>query len=262
MKVILSFALTALVAMTSPAFAQSAFDGVWKIDLASAELSDRPYVVSLQNGVYTCSSCVPAYSIPADGTMHKVEGFPYWDETSVRVVDGRTVEEGQKLKGQPIGTSRSQISTDGTTMTTSWTDTSAPDGTTSTGEGTMTRIAAGASGAHAISGSWKNEAVSSVSEASLTATVGLVDGVFSFRTGNGYAYEVRLDGPAVPIIGDLAGATATARQLPSGSIEVTDHIGGDATSRTTLTPAGDGLMMIKSENLKLGTTTSYKVIRQ
>ena len=261
-KVILSFAFTALVAMTTPALAQSAFDGVWKVDLASAQLSDRPYVVELQNGVYTCSSCVPAYSVPADGEMHKVEGFSYWDEMSVRVVDGRTVEDAQMLRGRPVGTSRSQVSADGTTMTTTWTDTSAPDGTTSSGEGTMTRIAAGASGAHAMSGSWKNEAVSSVSEASLTATVGLVDGVFSFRSGTGYAYEVRLGGAAVPVTGDLAGATVTAFQLANGSIEVTDHIAGEATSRMTLTPAGDGSMTVRSENLKIGTITNYKLIRQ
>lgn len=262
MKAILSLALTAFIAMTTPAIAQSAFDGVWKIDLVSAELSERPYVVTLQDGVFTCTSCVPAYSVLADGKMHKVEGFSYWDEVSVRVVDGRTIEEAQKLKGRPMGTSQSQISSDGRTMTTAWTDTSAPDGTTSSGENTMTRIATGTPGGHALSGSWKNEAVSSASDASLTATIGLVNDVLSFKTGNGYGYDVRLGGPAVPITGDLAGATATAFRLANGSIEVTEHINGEATSRSTLTPSGDGSMMVKADNLKLSTTTNYKVIRQ
>jgi hypothetical protein len=180
----------------------------------------------------------------------------------MRVVDGRTVEEAQKLNGRPVGTSRSQVSTDGATLTTTWTDTSAPDGSATAGEGTMSRIAAGATGAHAISGSWKNEAVSSISEASLTATMRLADGVFSFMSGTGYSYEARLGGPAVPITGDLAGATATVRQLADGSIEETDHINGEATSVTTLTPAADGSITIKFDNLKVGTTTSYKVIRQ
>lgn len=262
MKLVLPFALAGLLAMTTPAFAQSAFDGVWKVDLASAQLPDKPYVQSLQDGVYACSSCVPAYSIPADGKMHKVDGFSYWDETSIQIVDGQTVEEAQKLNGRPVGTSRSQVSADGATLTTTWTDTSAPDGTTSSGQGTMSRIAAGAAGGHAISGSWKNEAVSSASEASLTATMHLADGVFSFKTGNGYGYEARLGGPAVPITGDLAGATATVRQLADGSIEETDHINGERTSITTLTPTADGSISIKYENLKVGTTTNYKVIRQ
>lgn len=261
-KLILPFALAGLLTMTAPAFAQSAFDGVWKVDLASAQLPDKPYVHSLKDGVYTCSSCVPAYSIRADGEMHKVDGFSYWDEASIRIVDSQTVEEAQTLRGRPVSTSRSQVSADGATLITTWTDTSAPDGTASSGEGTMSRIAPGATDAHAISGAWKNEAVSSASEASLTATIRLADGVFSFMTGNGYSYEARLDGPAVPIIGDLAGATATVRQLPDGSIEEAEYINGEAASMMTLTPTSDGEMAVKFKNLKTDTTTSYKLIRQ
>lgn len=262
MNMVSPFVLAGLLALTTPAFAQSAFDGVWKVDLASARLPDRPHVQSLQNGLYTCSSCVPAYSVPADGEMHEVEGFSYWDETSIRIVDGQTVEEVQKLDGRPVGTSRSQVSADGSVLTTTWTDTSAPDGTTTSGEGTMSRIAIGAAGSHAISGSWKSEAVSNISEASLTATMHLADGVFSFRSGTGYSYEARLGGPGVPITGDLAGATATVRQLADGSLEETDHINGEATSVMTLTPARDGSMVVKFENLKVGTTTSYNLVRQ
>lgn len=262
MKLVLPFALAGLLVATTPVFAQSAFDGVWKIDLASAQLPSRPYVVTLKDGVYTCTSCVPSYSVPADGQMHKVEGFPYWDETSVRVVDARTVDDAQKLNGRAVGTGRSEISADGATMTTTWTDTSAPDGSTTTGESRMSRIAAGPAGAHAMSGSWKSEAVANISDASLLATLRLQDGVFSFASGNGYSYEVRLGGPAVPITGDLAGATATVRQLADGSIEETDHVNGEAISKVTMTPAADGTITVKIDNLKVGTTTTYKVVKQ
>ena len=147
MKLVLPFALAGLLVTTTPVFAQSAFDGVWKVDLASAQLPSRPYVITLKDGVYTCTSCVPSYSVPADGQMHKVEGFPYWDETSVRVVGARTVEDAQKLNGRAVGTGRSEISADGATMTTTWTDTSAPDGSTTTGESRMSRIAPAPAGA-------------------------------------------------------------------------------------------------------------------
>lgn len=262
MKAILSLALAGLCSIATPTLAQSAFDGVWKIDLASAQLPARPYVVSLIDTTYTCSSCVPAYTVPADGQMHRVEGYPYWNETSIRIVDGRTVEDAQTLDGRPVGTSRSQVSTDGATLTTTWTDTSAPDGTTSTGESRMSRVAAGASGEHVLSGSWKNEAVANVSDASLTATLHLEDGVFSFASPNGYSYEARLGGPAVPIAGDLAGATATVRQLADGSIEETDHIDGEAVSIMTLTPSPEGPITIKIDNLKVGTTTTYIIVKQ
>lgn len=262
MKLVLPFALAGLLAIAAPAFAQSAYDGVWKIDLASAQLPDRPYVVSLENGTYTCSSCVPVYTVPADGQMHKVEGFDYWDEVAVRIVDAHTVDDAQKLKGRAVGTSRSRVSDDGATLTTTWTDTSAPDGVAITGENTMTRIAPAASGAHAMSGSWKNAGVANVSDATLTATLHLADGVFSFTSGSGYSYVARLGGPAVPITGDLAGATATVRQLEDGSIEETDHINGEAASVTTLTPASDGSITVKIDNLKVGTTTTYKILKQ
>ena len=262
MKLVLPFAVAGLLALTTPVFAQSAFDGVWKIDLASAQLPDKPYVVSLQDGVYTCTSCVPVYSIPADGQMHRVEGFDYWDEMSVQAVDGHRVDDAQKLKGRMVGTSRTQISADGATMITTWADTSAPDGTTSTGESRLSRIAAGPSGSHAISGSWKSEAVANVSDVSLLLTLMLKDGVFSLRQGNGYALEARLDGPAAPVTGDLAGATARVRQLADGSIEETDHINGEAVSVMTMTPTPDGQMSVKIDNLKSGTSVSYKLIKQ
>lgn len=262
MKLVFPFALAGLLALSTPTFAQSAFDGVWKIDLASAQLPDRPYVVSLEGGIYSCRFCVPAYSVPADGEMHKVEGFPYWDEIAVRVVDDHTIEDAQNFEGKSIGTSRARISADGATLTNSWTDTSAPDGTTSTGESTMSRIAAGPPGAHAISGSWKSEAVANISDSSLLATLHLEDGVFSFASANGYSYEARVGGPAVPITGDQAGATATVRQLADGSLEETDHVDGVAISVATMTPAADGTIVVKFDNPKTGTTTTYKLIKQ
>lgn len=263
MKLALPFAFVVLFGAATPTFAQSAFDGTWKIDLASAQLPDRPYVQSLENGTYACSSCVPTYTIPADGAFHEVEGFPYMDEVSIRIVDDHTVEEAQKLNDRPMGASRSTVSTDGATLTTTWTDTSAPNGEAATGESTMTRIASGASGAHAISGSWKNASVSNVSDDSLIATMTLADDVFTLSMPSGYAYEARLGGPPVPVVGDPANATASVRQLADGSIEVTDWIDGKAVSVLTITPAADGASMtLKSENKKVGTTTTYTIVKQ
>lgn len=261
MNRVIPLTLAGLLAMATPALAQSTFDGVWKIDLASAQLPDRPQVWSLQDGVYSCSSCVPAYAIPADGQFHKVEGYSYWDEMSLRIVDDRTIDDAQRLKGRQVAATRSQVSADGNTLQVTWTDTSAPNGMASTGEAAMSRLASGAAGAHAISGSWKSEAVASISEASLIATMRLADGVFSFESGEGYSFEVTLGGPAVPVIGDPAGATTSVRQMADGSLEETDYINGEPTSKTILTPAADGSILLRSENLKLGTTVSYKLIK-
>ena len=58
------------------AMAQSVFDGTWKIDLNKAQLSTKPDVYLLQDGMYHCKTCVPAVDIKADGQDQKVSGHP------------------------------------------------------------------------------------------------------------------------------------------------------------------------------------------
>lgn len=48
-------------------FAQSPFDGTWKTNMAESKLSQKPYVFSVNNGMYDCESCVPKINIKADG---------------------------------------------------------------------------------------------------------------------------------------------------------------------------------------------------
>ena len=52
------------------AVAQNAFDGTWKIDMNKVDFSKKPDVFLLQNGMYSCKTCVPPYTIKADGTDH------------------------------------------------------------------------------------------------------------------------------------------------------------------------------------------------
>jgi hypothetical protein len=48
-------------------FAQSPFDGTWKTNMAASKLSPKPYIFSVNNGMYDCESCVPKINIKADG---------------------------------------------------------------------------------------------------------------------------------------------------------------------------------------------------
>ena len=81
----------ALLVAATPALAADRFDGTWKGDVASATVTGKPDTLLLKNGMYTCSSCTPAYTIKADGAFHAVKGKSYWDETSVAIVDDHTV---------------------------------------------------------------------------------------------------------------------------------------------------------------------------
>ncbi len=41
------------------AFAQSPFDGTWKVDMNKVDFPKKPDVYLLQNGMYECKTCVP-----------------------------------------------------------------------------------------------------------------------------------------------------------------------------------------------------------
>ena len=67
---------------------QSPFDGTWKTNMAESKLSQKPYVFSVNNGMYDCESCVPKVNVKADGQDQSVTGQTY-DTISVQVVGKR-----------------------------------------------------------------------------------------------------------------------------------------------------------------------------
>ena len=72
-------------------FAQSPFDGTWKTNMAQSKLSQKPYVFSVNNGMYDCESCAPKIkNLKADGQDQPVTGQPY-DTLAVKVVDANTI---------------------------------------------------------------------------------------------------------------------------------------------------------------------------
>lgn len=249
------------LAFAAPAFAAGTIDGTWKTDLSTVQFTEKPDVFLLKDGVFTCSSCVPVFTVQADGAFHKLTGFPYFDEASVTVVDAGTVEEVDKLKGKVVGTSRSTLSADGKVLTTHWTDSSAPDGSTASGDSLQNRVAPAPVGAHAISGSWRTASVQNMSEAALTFTIGTAGGAFALKTPNGIHYEAKPGGPAVPIVGDNAGTTATVRKI-AGGYEETDWRDGKAVAAYTMTLGADGRLKVVSENKLRGTATTFYMLRQ
>src|SRR5208283_1885985 len=141
---------TALLVSTA-AIAAGPFDGTWKTQLDSIQFSNKPDVYELKQGVYMCSSCVPPYSIKADGTDQKVSGHSYYDTAAVQVIDARTVQFAGKLAGKPTFSKSMAVSADSATLTESFKDMSGTQ--VVTGTQVSKRLAAGAPGSHAISGS-------------------------------------------------------------------------------------------------------------
>src|SRR5262249_18633471 len=176
------------------AIAQSPFDGTWKGDLGSAKFPEKPDVYVLKDGMYTCKTCVPAYTVKADGTDQKVGGHPYFDMLSIKVVDDKTIEETDKKGGKVVATSKTWLSADGNTMMFEFSDSSATNGAPVTGKGSETRVAKGPAGSHAISGSWKMAKMESLSDNAMLVTFKTEGDSIIMSTPNGQGYTAKMDG--------------------------------------------------------------------
>ena len=63
----LSLAAAAIIMLPATAFAQSVFDGSWKIDVTSIDHPAKPVVHVFKDGMYECKSCVPKLLLKFDG---------------------------------------------------------------------------------------------------------------------------------------------------------------------------------------------------
>src|ERR1700761_3583805 len=159
-----------LLAVPMLAWAESPFDGTWKVNLDSAQFPKKPDVYVIQSGMYECKTCVPPVKIKADGEWQKVSGHPYYDEMMVKIVDNQHMELATKKDGKEMYQEKDAISEDGKTVTSDWVDKSAPNGKEVTGKATQTRVAAGPSGSSAFSGSWRTEKMADTSSDALLFT--------------------------------------------------------------------------------------------
>ena len=244
------------------AMAQSAFDGTWKIDLNKAQLPTKPDVYLLQDGMYHCKTCVPPVDIKADGQDQKVSGHPYYDTMSIKVVDDRTIEETDKKVGKTVLTSRTVVWPDGSTLTFTFTDSSATNSAPVTGKGEATRVAKGPAGSHAISGSWRTTKFESVSDNGLTFTYKVEGDSMTMTTQTGQTYTAKLDGTEAPYKGDPGTTSVSVKRLGKNTMEETDKRDGKVIAVLRLTVASSGKTMTVAVNDKLHGTTSQFVVEK
>jgi hypothetical protein len=152
MKRFLFVVMLSALLVPALASAQSALNGTWKIDMSKVDFPKKPDVFVLQKGMYSCKSCVPPYTIKADGKDYVVKGHPYYDTVAIKVVDDHTIEETDKKDGKEVSTSTSTVLPDGDTINFSFNDSSNTNGGPAvSGRGEATRVAKGPAGSNAIS---------------------------------------------------------------------------------------------------------------
>jgi len=263
MKKFLLAGLLGALLMPSVVMAQSSFDGTWKIDLSKVQMPKKPDVLLLQNGMYDCKTCAPAISIKADGDDHPVTGHPYFDTMALKVVDDHTVQETQKKAGKVVATSKTVVAADGKTATFEFNDSSDTNAAPVTGNGTMTRVAAGPKGSHAISGSWRTTSYGNVSDNALTFTYKVDGTMLSMTSPTGQAYNAKLDGTDAPYAGDPGTTSVSVKKLGTNAIEESDKRNGKVISVAKMTVSADGKTMTIAVNDKLrGSTSTYVATKQ
>jgi hypothetical protein len=235
-------------------------DGTWKADLASIQIDSKPDVFLLKDGKYSCSTCTPPLTLAADGAFHAVTGRPYADQMSVKVDDDHTVTRTAQKGGKETGSVTMKASADGKTLTVDWKDSSTPNAPPVTGEYTETRVAAAPAGAHAVSGSWKADKVSNVSEDALNTTYKVAGDTLTMNSA-GQSYSAKFGGPEAPVQGDIGGTTVTVEKVGDGAIRETYHREGKVVSVATSTIGADGKMAVVVEDKRNGGTTRYQATK-
>jgi hypothetical protein len=213
----------------------------------------------LQGGTFSCKSCTPAYTVPADGAFHPVS-LPYADSDAVKVVDDHTVTETSKKGGKQVSEQTYTVSADGNTLTGKFTDTSAP-GSPAKGEFTETRVGAAPAGAHAISGQWKPAKLSNFNDAALTFTLNVAGDTYKSSSPDGTSFEAKIGGPDVPVKGDIAGTVVSVAKEGDG-YKVTRKRGGKTVGTTTYSVGADGKLHAENKNEMSGAVTRWTADKQ
>lgn len=238
--------------------ASAGIDGTWKADVDSVQFNQKPDEMLLQAGQYSCKSCVPPVTVPADGAFHPIT-TPYADSMSVKVVDDHNVVRTSKKGGKQMGQTKVSVSPDGNTLTGSFTDTSGSN--TATGTFVETRVGPAPSGAHAISGQWKPSKLKDFNTAALTFTYKVEGDTLHSSSGTGQSFDAKFGGPDVPIKGDNAGTTASVKKTGDSSFAETDKRGGKVVGVFNFSVDANGVGHGAYENKEDGSKVTYTATR-
>lgn len=227
----------------SASTARNTISGTWKIDTSTAKAENSDSKFTLIDGRFTCSSCVPPYSIIADG-LWKPMVRPSFDEMKVEVVDDTTIKSAIRLKGRELSELAWTVSKDGSSLTQSFVSLQGEEKTE--GSVSMNRTADAPEGAHPVSGSWALAEVGEMSDASLLSTYTLEGDIFSTKSNAGN-WSARLGGAPVVIEGSGSGSKAKVEKVSDNVYRVTYILGDEVVNVTEKTVKGDTLSVVRTD---------------
>jgi hypothetical protein len=252
-------AFAAFALLPAVVLAGSALDGTWKMRPNSVKVSGKPDSRVIEGGAYSCSSCVPAIDkLPADGAYHKVAGHAYYDEMKVTILSPTAIEIATQRDGKPASVTSYTLSADGNTANGKFTDYSgsAP----ATGMFTEKRVGPAPAGAHATSGAWLPQAVSSANDALSIVVYAMTADGFSMKA-NGQSYEAKFDGKQYPVTGDPGGTKVTLKKIDDHTVQESDYRQGKEVDEIHLAASGNALELT-DKDLVHGQTTNMTFDKQ
>ncbi len=262
-KLLLATSIAALL-MPVVAAAQSAFNGTWKTDLNQVNFSKKPDVYVLKDGMYSCKTCIPPYTVKADGTDQPIPGNPYIDSVAIEVVNDHEVKETDKKNGKVVSKSTVNISPDGKTATfefSNWND--ATGGPPVTGKGEQILVAKGPAGSHAISGSWRMSKLENVSNNAATTTYKVEGDTITDTSPTGQGYTAKLNGPEAPVKGDPGATSVRVKMIGKNTLEETYLRKGKVIGVFKMTVSEDGSVAHASyTNTRANKTDSWVMMKQ
>lgn len=237
----------------------SPFDGSWRTDLSSLEFPARPELVVLKDGVYECRSCTPPYSLAADGVFHRVADDPSVDERRVDVVDSQSVRFVDRNADRISREVVVRVAPDGRSRTIAWSEFGGPGTPRIAGKTIQVRQDDPATEAHVISGSWQTVGLVDVTDAAMTETLKLENGILSMSRATGESYRAQIDGPPAPYAGNPAIThVLVTRAGPRELIEKSLYRGEVLTILYRSISADGRTQLLRAENVKTGSISAAR----
>lgn len=261
MRTYRSIGIFCLVAFAAPAFA-APIDGTWKADVKTAKPPEKPDSYMLRGGIYSCLTCAPPFTVPADGRFHEVRGNPYLDEVAIKVVDARRLEEIDRKAGKVTSKSSVAISRDGQSADFTFT-TYPPGGKMVTGNGSLRRVGPIPRGAHLASGKWRTISYGGISDSGLLYTFRQEGDLLRYSSPTGASYAARIGGPQAPVKGDPGWTSVSVRRTGPGTFVENDYRNGKLITVMVMALDRSGRSMsVKVDDRLHGSQMAYTAAKQ
>lgn len=262
MRILFAAALLGAVLVPLGAMAASPFDGTWKEDASSSKSSNTPDRVVLKDGMYSCKSCTPSYTVKADGSDQAVSGNPYYDTVAVNASDPHKVVVTEKKGGKTMETLTFNVAQDGKTVNVDFNGT-AENGASYSGQGGLKRVAAGPKGSEPISGTWQRTGLTNASDSIMTVTYKVNGDTLTMTDPTGDSYTAQMNGTDAPVKGNPGVTTVSVTKMGPRTLMEKDMRDGKTVETVKSTVASDGnSMMVVDDNKLTHRTTTYKASKQ